>query len=265
MAPSSTRMRSPRRRFERPEDLRAVLSVSTRGEAVTEEGVDVLAHGGLRILRYAHIKIFLYHATRLPGRLPAPLRFVNLVGSQWRRPARDLHRPLGDGPSKDGIRIIHREIGTYGSGTRGFSRLHPPTGRLRPDDGRDPLSPARSSEAAAELRVAGLRPRPVLPGADEIPALLARDARRRAALGAGRPFGADQARPNSRWSAPSSACTEPPTSGRAESGGETEATFPAVQHWLGWRRGTAHGRAGRQRLEQRGIRLHGSRHPRLRA
>ena len=47
--------------------------------------------------------------------------------------------------------------------------------------------------AAADLRLAGVRPLPEIPGAQRIPQLLAGAARRTAALGHGRAFAADQA------------------------------------------------------------------------
>src|SRR5665213_875718 len=80
--------------------------------------------------------------------------------------------------------------GLAGWGFRGF----PETGAgLRADDGANSLSDAGPSVAAANLRLAELRPVPEFPGAEGFPLLLAGKARGTALRGHSRAFQADQA------------------------------------------------------------------------
>src|SRR5215475_15338620 len=89
--------------------------------------------------------------------------------------------------------------GSHGfAGWGSFGRL-PETGvGVRADDGRDPLSDAGSSLAAADLCLAELRSVPEISGAAGLPAVLAGEAGRAAVLGARRAFQADQARGTAR-------------------------------------------------------------------
>ncbi len=83
-----------------------------------------------------------------------------------------------------------------------------PTERIQPDDGRDPLPPARSPGPAANLHLAGLRPPPALSQAEELSRLLDGEARGQAIQGDGRPQQAARTRRGCASSAPSSWCTD---------------------------------------------------------
>src|SRR6476620_10049303 len=74
-----------------------------------------------------------------------------------------------------------------------FRRFPEAGGRLRADDGANPLSVAGSSFAAADLRLAELRSVSEISGAAGFPGLLAGEARGAAVLGHGGAFQADQA------------------------------------------------------------------------
>ena len=74
-----------------------------------------------------------------------------------------------------------------------FGRFSPATPGLRPDHRQHPLPAARPSLAPANLRLAGLRSLPELPGAEQIPQFLAGKTRGPAALGDGGACAADQA------------------------------------------------------------------------
>src|SRR5579864_656411 len=81
-------------------------------------------------------------------------------------------------------------VAGWGYWFRGFSEAG---AGLRADDGADSLPVARSPLAAADLRLAELRPVSEIPGAAGLPALLAGEARRSPVLGHGGAFQADQA------------------------------------------------------------------------
>src|SRR5689334_13502184 len=74
-----------------------------------------------------------------------------------------------------------------------FRRFPETGGRLRADDGANPLSVAGSSLALTNLRLAELRPVSEISGAAGFPVLLAGEARGAAVLGDGSAFQADQA------------------------------------------------------------------------
>src|ERR1700736_1803599 len=81
--------------------------------------------------------------------------------------------------------------GLAGWGFRGFPET---SAGLRADDGRNPLPDARSSLAAANIRLAKLRSVSEFPGAEGFSLLLAVKARRPALCRHHRPFQADQTR-----------------------------------------------------------------------
>src|ERR1700739_4876139 len=85
--------------------------------------------------------------------------------------------------------------GFAGWGFRGFSETR---AGIRADDGRDPLSDAGSSLAAADLCLAELRSVPEISGAAGLPAILANEVGRAALFGPRRAFQADQARRTAR-------------------------------------------------------------------
>src|SRR5580704_19745996 len=89
--------------------------------------------------------------------------------------------------------------GSHGFAGWGCFRRLPETGAgIWADDGRDPLSTAGSSLAAADLCLAELRSIPSISGAAGLPAVLAGEAGRPALFGPRRPFQADQARGTAR-------------------------------------------------------------------
>src|SRR6476620_488367 len=80
--------------------------------------------------------------------------------------------------------------GLAGWGFRGFPET---SAGVWADDGANSLSPAGSSLAAANLRLAKLRSVSEIPGAERLSRLLGGEARRAAVLGHRRAFEADQA------------------------------------------------------------------------
>src|SRR5580692_364613 len=75
----------------------------------------------------------------------------------------------------------------------GIQRLSRTARRLRTDDGEHPVPAAGPPLAPAELCLAELRPVPGIPETEQVPQLLAREARRAAALGNRGACAADQA------------------------------------------------------------------------
>src|SRR5262249_16113382 len=74
-----------------------------------------------------------------------------------------------------------------------FRRFPEAVAGIWADDGKDPLSDAGSSLAAADLCLAELRSLSEISGADGFPGVLVGEARRSAVLGDGRAFQSDQA------------------------------------------------------------------------
>src|ERR1044072_173818 len=90
------------------------------------------------------------------------------------------------------------ECGGFGDSDHGnaeirFQRVQETDGRLRADNRPDPVPDARSSVAAANVRLAELRPVPEISRAATVSRLLDREARGAAAFGAGRALPVDQA------------------------------------------------------------------------
>src|SRR5688572_29287079 len=80
-----------------------------------------------------------------------------------------------------------------GRRSHGLSGVHPSARGLRVDDGDDPLPAAGPPEAAADVRLAGIRSGAEVSGAAQVPGLLGPRARRAAALRNGGAFTPDQA------------------------------------------------------------------------
>src|ERR1700752_3132920 len=96
------------------------------------------------------------------------------------------------------MRSLREEGGSHGFAGWGFRGLSETGAGLWADDGRDPLSDAGSSLAAADLRLAELRPVSEIPRAAGLPAVLAGQARGTAIFGPRGALQADQARGTAR-------------------------------------------------------------------